>query len=122
MFTSESTISGYLTLEQGTLAYNEPYYTLLDCNIYSLFQKEALVENVHLAKDVHDYGVNKRMALYPFLAKHLGMDMNLVLNKRGEVDENKSVILTNQELRVCNAQHPIPANALQGDDAVMSML
>lgn len=91
-------------------------------HIYSLFQNEAMVENVHLAKDVHDYGVNKRMALYPFLAKHLGMDMNLVLNKRGEVDENKSVILTNQELRVFNAQHPIPANSLQGDDAVMAML
>lgn len=90
--------------------------------IYSLFNQENLVENVHLAKDVHDYGVNKRMALYPFLAKHLSMDMNLVLNKRGEVDESKSVILTNQELRVFNEQHPIPQNALQGDEAVMAML
>ncbi|MHA8052423.1 alpha/beta hydrolase family protein [Aquirufa sp. OSTEICH-129A] len=91
-------------------------------HIYSLYQKDTLVENVHLAKDVHDYGINKRLALYPFLAKHLNLDMSLILNKKGEVDENKSVILTNQELRVFNAQHPLPSNALQGDDAVMAVL
>ena len=41
--------------------------------IYELFNKESLVENVHLKNEKHDYGVNKRRAAYDFLAKHLGL-------------------------------------------------
>ena len=41
--------------------------------VYSLYGKQENVENVHLATEGHDYGVSKRLAMYDFMAKHLGL-------------------------------------------------
>ncbi len=48
--------------------------------VYSLYGKQNNVENVHLGSEGHDYGVSKRMAMYSFVAKHLGL--NLECSKR----------------------------------------
>lgn len=42
--------------------------------IYRLYGAEARFRNVHLAKEGHDFGINKRKAVYDFLAEHLGLD------------------------------------------------
>ncbi len=55
LFTSESTISGYLTLEKGTQATNDPYYTFLDCNIYSLFQSVKVSHGTTVLSDIKNY-------------------------------------------------------------------
>ena len=55
-------------------------------------EKQENVENVHLATEGHDYGVSKRLAMYDFMAKHLGLNLNAVKDKTGKVDESKVTI------------------------------
>ncbi len=42
--------------------------------IYDLFGKPDMVENAHFADGEHGYDLNKRAAVYSFLAKHLNLD------------------------------------------------
>ncbi len=90
--------------------------------LYSMMGVPDLVEHVHLANDVHDYGPNKRFAMYPFMAKHLGLELAEVMDAGGNVDELSSRYLSAYELSAFNEQFPVPKNALQGDKAVMGML
>jgi hypothetical protein len=90
--------------------------------IYALYDKENLVENVHLAKDVHDYGPNKRMGMYPFMAKHLSLDLPNVMDAGGNIDEGPSKVLSPEELSVFNEVYPMPTNAVKGDLEVMKLL
>jgi dienelactone hydrolase len=70
--------------------------------IYRLYQKEENIENVHLPTETHNYGPSKRKALYEFMAKHFHLDYSAVLNKDGNVDEEKSKVLSFKELSVYN--------------------
>jgi len=90
--------------------------------IYALYQKQNLVENVHLAKDVHDYGPNKRMGMYPFMAKYLSLDLPNVMDAGGNIDEGPSKVLSPAELSVFNEAYPLPANAIKGDELVMKLI
>ncbi|MCP9749079.1 S9 family peptidase [Lacihabitans sp. CS3-21] len=83
--------------------------------IYSFFDAKSNVENVHLPLEKHDYGPSKRKAAYDFLAKNLGLDLNMA-------DETKSPVLPKEDLTVFNAQNPLPTNALKGNDAIISLL
>ena len=82
-----------------------------------MFGGKDNVENVHLPDEGHNYGVNKRLAAYAFLAKRLGLDINRV-SKDGHVDESVNSILPADQLTVFNATHPRPADGIMGDDAV----
>lgn len=90
-------------------------------NIYTYFGAEKNIENVHLANEKHDYGPNKRLAAYAFLAKHLKLNIKKV-QRQGLIDEFVNSVLTPQQLAVFNEKHPMPANALKGDEAVMKLL
>jgi hypothetical protein len=89
--------------------------------IYSFYNAENQVENVHLPNEKHDYGVSKRMAAYPFLAKHLGLDINKVM-KDGKIDESANTILTVEDLQVFTKEHPKPSGALSGNEAISNIL
>jgi uncharacterized protein len=89
--------------------------------IYGFYGAEKNVENVHLADEQHDYGVSKRMAAYPFLAKHLGLEISRVM-KEGIVDESRNSNLPIKDLEVYNENYKIPANALIGNKAVNNLL
>jgi hypothetical protein len=90
--------------------------------VYGLYNSQALVENVHLANEKHDYGPGKRQAVYPFLAKHLKLNLEAVLGADGLVSETQSRLLSREELSAFNNNHPLPAHALQGDDAIAGLL
>jgi hypothetical protein len=90
--------------------------------VYGLYNSKALVENVHLANEKHDYGPGKRQAVYPFLAKHLKLKLDKVLGSDGQVNESQFKLLSREELSSFNANNPLPANALQGDEAVAALL
>jgi len=60
--------------------------------IYNLYGQEKNIENVHLEKEKHDYGINKRLAMYPFMAKHLHLNLASVQNKKGEITEENVVL------------------------------
>ena len=87
--------------------------------IYSLFGKSDLVENVHFLNGKHNYNYNKRTAVYPFLAKYLGLDITKAMNPDGSLKEDGIVIEDQKALYPFNNNHPFPANAVRnGDDVV----
>lgn len=89
---------------------------------YELYGKKDLVENAHFPKEGHDFGVSKRMALYPFMAKYLGLDLNKVKNAKGEIDESTCVIETYDKLYVFgNKAENLPKNALKDIDKLYEM-
>jgi hypothetical protein len=90
--------------------------------IYALYQKDNLIENVHLPKDLHDYGPNKRQGMYPFMAKHLSLELSNVLDADGNIDEGPSKVLPTEKLAVFNNAFPMPKNAVKGNEAVMKLL
>jgi len=89
--------------------------------VYRLYGASERVENVHLPDEGHDYGPSKRAAAYRFLARHLQLDLNRVLTN-GQIDEGPNTILEPATLQVFTAEHPLPTRAVQGDEAVMSLL
>ena len=44
--------------------------------IYASYGARTRVKNVHLPMERHDYGLSKRSALYPFMARELDLDIN----------------------------------------------
>lgn len=90
--------------------------------LYALFGKGDLVENVHLPNEKHDYGPNKRKAMYRFMARYLGLELQSILNNNGEIDEAPVQLLTQEALTVFGSDHPLPANAIKGDAAVLALL
>ena len=87
-------------------------------NIYKLMGKEANIEYVHLANEKHDYGPSKRKPMYLFMARHLGLNIEMVKDKNGNIDETHTKILSQKDLQVFNESHPRPSNAVTGNDAV----
>ena len=67
-------------------------------HIYGLFGKRENVELAHFPKEGHDYGKNKRMAAYRFLAKHLDLDLKKITNN-GVINEDFAVIHDQKDLR-----------------------
>ena len=53
---------------------------------------DTMVENAHLPYDQHGYDYNKRAAVYPFLAKHLGLDLSSAMHPDGTLNEEGIVI------------------------------
>lgn len=82
--------------------------------IYSFYSKADAVENVHLATEGHDYGINKRLALYSFLAKHFNLDLKKVQDKSGKIDESKVTIEKFSDMFVFGEKgEKLPANAIK---------
>jgi hypothetical protein len=87
--------------------------------IYELFGKSEMVENAHLPKDEHGYDYNKRAAVYPFLAKHLGLDLSKAMDPSGLLIEDGIVIEQIETLYPFDEEHPLPDHALQNNDEVI---
>jgi dienelactone hydrolase len=89
--------------------------------VYALYDAEHRVENVHLPTEKHDYKYSKRCAVYPFMARRLGLNLNALPYDNGYREEFVKV-LPADSLKVFDSRHPLPAGALQGNDAVMGYL
>lgn len=74
--------------------------------VYSLFDAEDRLANAHFEKEGHDYGTSKRMAAYPFLAKHLDLELGRITNEEGKIDESFVVVETQEEMMVFNGKYP----------------
>jgi dienelactone hydrolase len=83
--------------------------------VYNLFGAGDRVENAHFPDEGHDYGYTKRLALYPFLAKHLGLNLAAVQKTDQSVDESPVTIEPEKDLWVFDDQFPIPSHAQRGD-------
>ncbi len=90
--------------------------------IYSLYGRESVLENVHLANEGHDYGINKRIPMYEFMAKHLGLDISRVKDKSGKVDESQVTVEKYQMLLVFGRGGKLPSNAVKSTGEVEEIL
>ncbi len=91
-------------------------------NVYKLFQKEGNVENVHLATEGHDYGINKRKAAYPFLARHLNLSLPEIYDTEGKINEDFVTVESEETLKIFNDKFPRPSYAVKGEDAVVALM
>jgi hypothetical protein len=90
--------------------------------VYSLYGKQENVENVHLANEGHDYGISKRLAMYSFMAKYLGLNINAVKDKTGKVDESNVTIEKYESMLVFGKDGKLPPSAVKGPDAIRTVL
>lgn len=86
--------------------------------VYSLYGKQENVENVHLPDEGHDYGVSKRMPMYDFMARHLGLNINAIKDKTGKIDESKVTIEKYDAQLVFGKEGKLPENAVKGLDKI----
>ena len=82
-------------------------------HVYSLYGAADRVANAHFAKEGHDYGESKRMAAYPFLARHLKLDIRRVQGKDGKIDESFVVAEDYKALLVFGPDNPRPKDAVK---------
>ena len=83
-------------------------------NVYNLAGAADKAENAHFPDEDHGYQAVKRQAMYPFMAKHLGLDTAGVLDpETGKFDESRTVIETPAQMRVFDDDHPLPKFALK---------
>ena len=85
---------------------------------YSFYNAENNVENAHFPDGVHDYGYAKRIPVYHFMAKHLGLNIQAVSDPDGTINESKSDAENALIMLSFTSENPHPANALKGSDAV----
>jgi len=81
--------------------------------IYRMYGAEDKLSNVHLVEEGHDYGPSKRQAAYPFLAKHLTLNLENVMGKDGLVDESFFVPETYEQMLVYDEGNPAPLDAVK---------
>jgi dienelactone hydrolase len=82
-------------------------------HVYTLYGSASKVENAHFPEEGHDYGESKRMAMYPFMAKHLGLDIGRVCDRDGKVDESFVAIEEYKDLLVFGPDNPRPKDAIK---------
>jgi hypothetical protein len=90
--------------------------------VYSLYGKPENVENIHIENEEHNYGITKRLAMYDFMARHLGLNIDAVKDKSGKVDESECTIEKYDALLVFGKEGRLPANAVKGTDAIWKVL
>jgi hypothetical protein len=63
------------------------------------------------------------MAMYDFMARHLGLDINAVKNKAGKIDESK-VTIEKYEAQLVFGKDGVrlPADAIKGAESVRRVL
>lgn len=84
-------------------------------HVYALYGAADQVENVHLPDEGHDYGPSKRMAMYPFMAKHLDLDLSRVTGPDGKADESFAVVEEYQKMLVFGPDNPRPGDSAAPD-------
>ncbi len=84
-------------------------------HIYGYYDATADVENVHLPNDQHDYGLSKRIPMYHFMANRLGLNLNAILSKDGQIDESRCTVEPDSALYVFGPHgENLPTDAIMG--------
>ncbi len=86
--------------------------------IYSLYDAQSQVANAHFAAEGHDYGPNKRKAMYRFMARHFGLDLKPIQNANGQIDETPVVVENITSLQVFNESNPFPAHVCKSQEDI----
>ncbi len=86
--------------------------------IYGFFDAADNVACAHFPDEGHDYGRSKRLAMYPFMAKHLRLALDRIRTPDGQIDESFVTIQKLEDLYAFNESHPRPQTALTPKDAL----
>lgn len=82
--------------------------------VYSLYNSEHKVVNVHLPAERHDYGYNKRTAVYNFLSNYLDLDMGKIpYHVDKGYDESFVQILEKKDLMVFSDEAIKPGSIIK---------
>ena len=91
--------------------------------VYALYNAEHKVVNVHLPSEKHDYGYNKRTAVYNFLSTHLTLNMDKIPYHADKgYDESFIEILEKKDLMVFPSEKTKPSSILKTNDEAISRL
>jgi sugar phosphate isomerase/epimerase/dienelactone hydrolase len=83
--------------------------------MYDWYGKKDVVKNVHLPGEKHDFGINKRIAVYEFMAKYLGLNIAMIKDATGKIDESKITIEPEHAMYVFGDKgEKLPAHAVKG--------
>jgi hypothetical protein len=83
--------------------------------MYGFYNKTSNVENVHLPNEKHDFGINKRTAVYNFMAKYLQLNINAIKDANGNIDESTITIEKEEALYVFGDKgEKLPSHAIKG--------
>lgn len=83
--------------------------------MYAMYKADDNIGNVHLPDEKHDFGINKRKAVYAFMGKHLGLDTKAVMDVQGDPDESSVTIEEEKDLFVFGANGELlPKHAVKG--------
>lgn len=83
--------------------------------IYGYYGKQALVSNTHLVNEKHDFGINKRTAVYQFMAKYLQLNILAIQAANGSINESSITIEKETALFVFGDKGELlPKNAIKG--------
>lgn len=66
--------------------------------VYAAVGAGGLVANAHFQGEGHDYGPSKRLAMYEFVAAHLGLDLHRIRDGRGGIDESFVTVEPREQL------------------------
>jgi dienelactone hydrolase len=83
--------------------------------VYAYYGAPRKVENVHLPADKHDFGINKRIALYDFLIRYFKLNGAAVKGKDGKFDESSVTIEKENAMYVFGDKgERLPGHAIKG--------
>jgi len=91
--------------------------------VYLLTGHPGRAENAHFSTEGHDYGPSKRNAAIRFLAKHLGLSTDSVLDASGKIDETACAVESRESMLVFGEKgEKLPAHAIRGMEALKKLL
>ena len=83
--------------------------------MYGYYNQQGNVENVHLPMEKHDFGINKRIAVYEFFAKHLNLNLKAIQSATGAINESAITIEKEEAMFVFGDKgEKLPAYAIKG--------
>ena len=83
--------------------------------MYSWYGKPDHVINEHLPNDKHDFGFNKRKAVYEFFAKHLGLNLKPIQSADGSIVDTSITLEPEHAFYVFGEKgEKLPAHAVKG--------
>jgi hypothetical protein len=82
-------------------------------NVYKMYGAEDMIQNAHFPKEGHDYGKTKRAPVYPFMGKHLKLDLSRITDANGNIDESFVTFEQTKDMKVFTEKNPRPAYAIK---------
>lgn len=90
---------------------------------YGFYGSAAVIKNVHLSQEGHDYGINKRLALYQFLVEQFKLDAKKGQNASGQFDESKCTVEKYPAMYVFGEKgENLPENAIRSFEELEKMI